>query len=190
MSASTRWWRGSALAVVLAATVAAAPASANHRPVAAPPLPPAVAALVPGVHAMGGGELKVLGLSIYDGWYWGDDHRWQPERPFALDLHYHRDIAGARIVERSVAEIEKQGRGTADDRRRWAAALRRILPDVVKGDRITGLSLAPGIVRYFLNGRPIGDIDDADFARAFFGIWLDPKSSRADFRHQLLGDAP
>ena len=42
-------------------------------------------------------------------------------------------------------------------------------------------------MRYFHNGTPIGEIADPGFAQAFFGIWLDPKSSRADFRQKLLG---
>jgi hypothetical protein len=52
---------------------------------------------------------------------------------------------------------------------------------------MTGLHTATGTVRFFHNGRSIGEIDDPGFARAFFAIWLDPKSSRSDFRRKLLG---
>jgi hypothetical protein len=38
-----------------------------------------------------------------------------------------------------------------------------------------------------LNDKPIGNIDDAEFARAFFAIWLDPKTSEPSLRKQLLG---
>ena len=55
------------------------------------------------------------------------------------------------------------------------------------GDRLTGVKTATGSMRYFHNGKPIGEIADPGFAHAFFGIWLDPKSSRADFRKKLLG---
>ena len=44
-------------------------------------------------------------------------------------------------------------------------------------------------MRYFHNGKPIGEIAEPGFAQAFFGIWLDPKTSRADFREKLLGAA-
>jgi hypothetical protein len=57
----------------------------------------------------------------------------------------------------------------------------RILPDVRNGDRLTGVHTNTGAVRHFYSGRPIGTIDEPGFARAFFGIWLDPKSSRAAF---------
>ena len=62
----------------------------------------------------------------------------------------------------------------------------RVFPDVRRGDRLTGVRSVEG-VRFFHNGRFLGSIDDAQFATAFFGIWLDPRTSRADFRERLLG---
>jgi hypothetical protein len=162
-------------------------AMADHLKVEAPPLPAAVTMQAPGLTAQGGGEMTFLGLSIYHGWYWGPGHDWTLDTPFALDLHYRRSLAGARIAERSVDEIAKLGLATPEQLTRWGEAMRRIFPDVSKGDQVTGLFLPPGIARYFLNGKPIGEIADAAFARAFFGIWMDPRTSRADFRQKLLG---
>jgi len=34
------------------------------------------------------GAMTFLGLSIYDGWFWGTDHAWAADQVFALDLHY------------------------------------------------------------------------------------------------------
>ncbi len=155
---------------------------ANHLAVKAPPLPPAVVALAPGLAPQGGGEMTFLGLSIYDGWFWAPGHEWKLDAPFAIDLHYHRKLGGMLIAERSVSEIEKLGLGTPEQLKRWGEAMGRLFPDVASGDQITGLFLPPGIVRYFVNGKPLGEIVDPSFARAFFGIWLDPKTSRADFR--------
>jgi hypothetical protein len=160
---------------------------ANHSRVEAPPLPAAVTALAQGMRAQGGGELRFFGFPVYDGWYWGPGHDWTMAAPFALDLHYHRKLAGASIAERSVEEIAKLGLGAPAELGRWGEAMRNIFPDVRAGDRLTGLFLPPGAVRYFRNGAPIGEIVDPAFARAFFGIWLDPKTSRADFRAKLLG---
>ena len=154
-----------------------------------PPLPPAVVAIAPGLRVLGGGEMTFFGLSIYDGWYWVDGPGWPADRAYAIDLHYRRSLDGVLIARRSVDEMEKLHRGTEAQRERWGEAMARIFPNVAKGDRITGLHL-PGTVRYFLNGAPIGEIADAEFAQAFFAIWLDPGSSRADFRKKLLGELP
>ena len=84
-------------------------------------------------------------------------------------------------------EIAKLGLSSAADRARWGTAMTRVFPDVKPGDRLTGINVGNGVVRYFLNGKPIGEIGDAGFAEAFFGIWLHPNTSRADFRQKLLG---
>jgi hypothetical protein len=156
--------------------------------VQAPPLPPAVTSLAPSLELRGGGELTFLGLSIYDAYYWSRLRDFASGQPFALDLHYHRKLDGGAIADRSVEEIAKQGHGSAEQRERWREAMRRIFPSVVKGDRLTGLHLPDGSARFFHNGRPIGDIADPGFARAFFGIWLDPRTSRPDLRRKLLGE--
>jgi hypothetical protein len=156
---------------------------------AAPPLPPAVAALLPQARVQGGGVLTFLGLSIYDGWYWSDAPGWSTERAYALDLHYHRALDGDRIAQRSIDEIRRQGEGTPGQRAAWQQRLRAIFPDVRAGDRITGVHLPPATVRYFHNGAPIGEVVDRDFARAFFGIWLDPRTSQGDYRRKLLGES-
>jgi hypothetical protein len=183
---SSRADRARALAGALVAGFAVA-ASAGHLNVAAPPLPAAIAAIAPGVRPQGGAVMKFLGLSIYDGWYWSGAHAWLPNVIYAVDLHYHRSLEGSSIAERSVTEMEGIGAGNAAQRQRWGEAMRRIFPNVRKGDRITGVNLPPGIARFYFNGQSIGEIDDAEFARAFFGIWLDPRTSRPEFRKQLLG---
>lgn len=186
MSPSTpSFVRNFARVLLLAFASIAAPALAMAD--RAPPLPPQVTATAPDLKAQGGGLLTFLGLSIYDGWYWSPVRGWPHDGPYALDLHYHRNLDGRKIAQRSIDEIATLGYGSDDERGRWAAQMARIFPDVRAGDRLTGVKTSAGSVRYFHNGKPIGDIADPGFAHAFFGIWLDPKSSRADFRKKLLG---
>lgn len=188
MWASTRSWRRKHALVALAmagALTTAAPAEAFNT--AAPPLPRTVQDIAPNLAVRGGGVLTFLGFSVYDGWYWTSARGWPADSAYALDLVYHRDLVGEMIAQRSVEEIAKLGYGTPEQRTRWGALMARIFPDVRKGDRLTGVHTAGGTVRYFHNGQPIGSIDEPGFARAFFAIWLDPKSSRADFRQKLLG---
>jgi hypothetical protein len=144
--------------------------------------------LMPEVKLRGSGELTVLGLSIYDGYYWSHADGWSPDQPFALELVYHRSLYGVMIAERSVEEMAKLGYGTPSQRERWGEQMKRIFPDVDDGDRLTGVNLPREGVRFFRNGAPIGSIDDRDFARAFFAIWLDPRTSEPALRKKLLGE--
>ena len=61
----------------------------------------------------------------------------------------------------------------------------RIFPDVRPGDHVLGLQLPEG-AHFFLNDRPLGAIDDPAFARAFFAIWLDARTSAPELRAALL----
>jgi len=191
MSASTRSSAPDAAILAVAAALFALAAGATlaaDAPSKAPALPPQVAETMPPVKLIGGGELTFLGLSIYDGYYWGPARGYSMQQSFALDLHYRRTLKGAMIAERSVDEITKMGFGTSEDRSRWGGAMKRIFPNVTDGDRLTGVNV-PGIgARFFHNGAPIGEIAEPAFAQAFFGIWLDAKTSRPDFRRQLLGE--
>ena len=155
---------------------------------ASPALPAQVRAVVPDARLQGSGELRFFGLSIYDGFYWSSARGYSLARPFALDLHYHRDLSGARIARRSVDEIAQLGYGSADERARWGRLMAQLFPDVRKGDRLTGVNVPGHGARFYFNGDPIGEIADLDFARAFFGIWFDPNTSRPDFRRQLVGE--
>ena len=142
---------------------------------------------VPDARAQGGGELSWYGLAVYDGYLWSTDGSFSFDEPFALDLHYQRSLKGAKIAERSVEEIRALGGQDAADLARWGSAMAQIFPDVRKGDHIAGVHVPGKGARFFHNGRPIGEIADPKFARAFFGIWLDPRTSRPEFRTKLLG---
>ena len=66
------------------------------------------------------------------------------------------------------------------------AALNRLYRDVEPGDRYA-LTYRPGVgTELALNGRPLGVVPGADFARAYFGIWLGEEPIDAALRRQLL----
>ncbi|MEP6943023.1 MAG: chalcone isomerase family protein [Betaproteobacteria bacterium] len=158
-----------------------------------PGLPPAVAAQLPEVRIRGGGELTFLGLSIYDARLFRDTRargEVSTDERFALELIYKRRLYGTLIADRSVEEMTKLGYGSEEQRARWGARLKKILRDVDDGDSITGVNLPKRAVRFYKNGAPIGTIDDPEFARAFFAIWFDPRTSEPVLRKQLLGEAP
>ena len=67
--------------------------------------------------------------------------------------------------------------------------MKAIFPTVGKGDRLTGVNVPSRGAAFFHNGKPIGEIVEPAFAQAFFGIWLDPRTSRPDFRSRLLGES-
>ena len=140
--------------------------------------------LTAGFKRWGSGEFRRFGFLIYEATLWaaGED----PVRPpLALKLTYKRQIAGRDIAEASVKEIRNLG--VADEARLkvWGEQMDRIFPDVRPGDHIIGVHLQEG-ARFFHNDRDVGKIADPAFARAFFAIWLDTRTSAPELRAALL----
>lgn len=166
-------------------------ASANTHP-AQPEPPLEIAAALPTATLLGRATLRFFGLAIYEARLWtaaGFEPERYPAQPFALELRYARALAGPAIAERSIAEMRRSGDIDDEQARRWQQAMTGAFPDVVAGDRLTGLNQPDGTTRFFLNGRPTSSFVDAAFARRFFGIWLASTTSEPSLRRQLIGQA-
>ena len=153
-------------------------------------LPAEVSKNLPGARLIGSGRLTYFGLNVYDARLWASGEFKATDyaaAPLALELEYARALDGEKIAERSLEEMKRSGPLTDDQAQRWLATMKRTFPDVAEGDRITGVQLAGGVTRFFVNGKPSGELRDAEFTRRFFGIWLSPKTSEPKLRLALLG---
>ena len=141
----------------------------------------------------GEGVMRWLGLKVYTARLWMGATGLRTDRPtsqpLALELRYDIGIKGEAIAERSLQEIEKLGLGDTPRRSRWLGDLKRLMPNVTTDDRLTGI-LEPGRgMAFFHNDKAIGRIDDAEFASAFFMIWLDERTAAPSLRASLLRGA-
>jgi hypothetical protein len=160
---------------------AAALASAPHM------LPQPVARALPEARVVGQGTLRWLGLHLYDAALWAEQAVWTSDAPFALDIRYARRIAGARLAATSVEEMRRMGLGDEEELRRWGGEMEMIFPDVAPGDRLIGVNLPGKGAAFYSAERLLGRIEDPGFARAFFAIWLDPRTREPGLRATLLG---
>jgi hypothetical protein len=180
---------GSMLApVALASTMAATGASAAVVE-ALSRLPPAVATQAGDLRRLGAGTMRWFGLHVYDAALWVRDTTWDARDTFALDIVYARSIAGKALAESSITEMKRVGFTDEAQHARWLPAMVRTFPDVGRGDRLVGLNLKGTGAAFFNQDRALGTIDDPEFARAFFAIWLDPRTREPQLRNRLLGKA-
>lgn len=158
-------------------------------PVAALPmaLPGQVASVLPDARAIGQGTLRWLGFHVYDATLWVAAAAWSETVPFALDIRYARRIAGHKLAATSVEEMRRLGLGSEEQLERWGQAMNRIFPDVAPGDRLIGVNLPGSGAAFYSASRLLGRVDDGDFARAFFAIWLDARTREPGLRATLLG---
>ena len=155
-------------------------------------LRPELKDLLPKSRLIGKGRLTYFGFPVYDARLWAipgfkaDDLATQP---FVLELAYLRDFDAIDVAERSIAEMRRSATIPDTQAKTWAAEMIRVFPSLKKGDRVMGVN-KPGLgVAYLVNGKPTGEIRDAEFARLFFGIWLSSKTSEPQLRNALLAGA-
>lgn len=139
-----------------------------------------------GVQLQGQGRMTFWGFDVYDARLYVDDQRGQAG--FALDLNYLRSLKGTDISKRTVEEMQRLGVAEVD-RNAWGKKLDVIFPDVVPGSSLTGIYM-PGRGTVFLyNGKLRGEMVGEEFAKAFFSIWLDPRTTAPQLRTALIGQA-
>jgi hypothetical protein len=141
----------------------------------------------PELRLLGSGRMTWYGLHIYDAALWTPGQRFDFSSPFALAIRYTRDFKGKRIAERSALEIERLGFEDAERLARWSAQMERIFPDVRAGESLIGVYQPGAGAQFYHQERLAGRIDDPEFARAFFSIWLDPRTREPRLRERLIG---
>jgi hypothetical protein len=132
--------------------------------------------------------MRWFGFRLYQASLWAPDGRWQAAQPYALELRYvARHSLGASGAG------QHRGDAAPGQRRRcppgalesssWSESFRMC----ASGEVIHGLHLPQRGAEFYHQGRLTGRIEDVEFARAFFAIWLDPRTREPGLRASLLG---
>jgi hypothetical protein len=128
---------------------------------------------------VGEGDFSVFGFRLYRAQMWSERLPVDYDERFALHIIYARGIRRERFVDTGMSEIRRLASAPipADTLAHWRADMMQ--------------ALVPGKgVRFYAGDRMTGEFDDLAFARAFFGIWLDPSTRAPTLRKQLLGVSP
>ena len=134
----------------------------------------------------GSGKLTWWGLHVYDASFYRAGNFTSPE--FALHLKYYKSFSGASIANRSMDEMKKIGVPEAQANL-WGKELSALLPNVESGQALTAIYTPKQGTVFYHDGKQVGQIAGAEFPKAFFGIWLDPKTSAPQLRSELLGQS-
>ena len=156
-----------------------------------PALAAEVKAELPEARTLGTSRMRFFGIHVYDAKLLAatlkrNDYT---ASAFALELMYLRSFDGPAIADRSIKEMRRVGSISPEKEKSWLETMRKTFPDVKSGDRITAFH-KPGVgIRFFINGLAHARIDDPEFSRYFFGIWLSPNTSEPKMRTELLAGA-
>ena len=132
----------------------------------------------------GSGRLTWWGFNIYDASFYRAGNLGSSE--FALDMRYQKSFTGISIANRTVEEMKRIGVPDAQAVS-WGRELAQFLPNVESGQTLTAIYAPKQGTLFYHDGKQIAQILGSDFPKAFFGIWLDPKTSAPKLRTELLG---
>ena len=141
----------------------------------------------------GQASMRWFGLLLYEARLWtadSFDSKIWTEQSFGLELIYARSFEGARIAQTSLELMQAQHGKLAERDRQWLSWMEQSFPNIEAKDRLLGLHRSGQTVcRFIHNRKPRFEVPDAAFARAFFGIWLDPRTTEPALRRRLIGEA-
>lgn len=148
-------------------------------------LPVGLRHLAPELRLQGEGRMTYFGFELYDARLYQDPKK--PGEVFALDIQYLRNFKGQALADRTITEM-KQLNVSAKQREVWGQELSRIFPDILPGQTLTALHIPSQGTIFLHNQQKIAQIPGSDFAKAFFGIWLDPRTSAPQLRSKLIAN--
>ncbi len=154
-------------------------------------LPELVTKTHPGLKLKGYGELRFFGIKVYDAALFTPDNSLSLDEPLALEITYNISLKGQDIAKRSAQEMRKIGYTDESKLAQWHERMVQIFPDVAKGDQLIGVMVVSNgkahAAQFYSSGRELGMVEDAEFAKAFFEIWLSTKTSEPRLRARLTG---
>ncbi len=142
---------------------------------------------IPDAQMVATSRLTVFLFDVYDASFYTTDGKRQVTPPYALKLAYLRDIKGEKIADQSTEEIRNQGIVDEVTLADWHSQMRKIFPNVKKGDNITGIYKEAAECTFYKNDSLIGQINNKQFCGAFFDIWFGEKTSQPGLRNKLIG---
>ena len=191
MLVSTHWFasfRTTLFAAPLLCVLLALGSGQSIGQVPAPVLPAQATAGMPTLKAIGGGLLRIFGFQVYNAYLWTPEgSSFDSNKPHVLDIHYLRTFSAKQLAESSIDEMRGQGKGSEAVYSKWSTEMQRVFADVKEGDRLIGVATPARTAKFFYNGIYRGEVADVAFTDAFFGIWLNEKSSQPGMRERLLG---
>lgn len=139
---------------------------------------------------VGAGDLRWLGMAIYQASLWTTSGRYGgfgPDETVALSLDYRRAFTRDELVRITGLAWRRLGQPEAGQRERWLDELRRTWSDVAPGQNVTTVVIPNGPTYFYDRRGRFGQVEDPAFGPAFLAIWLDPRSVVGDLRFRLIG---
>jgi hypothetical protein len=111
---------------------------------------------------------------------------WTPEsikpdfsKEILLHITYERDIKAKDLLSTTLDEWKRLKLSDETKRKIWLIRLKKIWPDVKKGDSLTTY-MNGDLTSFYQGDKLLGHVKDKEFGPAFLKIWLHKKSQTSE----------
>ncbi len=150
-------------------------------------LPAPLREITPALNPVGGATLHWFGLHVYDIALFAQEAAYITNSTAVLSIRYHVSIKRQRLLDTTLKEWVRLGRGEGALREQWIRQLEPMWPDLEPGDSLTAFVRQDGPTQFYFGDRLLGEVPSPAFGPAFLAIWLDPKCRYPAMRKKLLG---
>ncbi len=140
---------------------------------------------------LGEGTFRYLGMKLYSARFYLDAQAAIPNQVLSdtskkLVIHYLRDIPKDALIRAAEKNLRNNPRVNFMNLKARMDQLHQHYTNLKKGD-VYELSYSDGETKLFYNGFLKTQIEGADFAQAYFGIWVSDHSISKKLTNDLLG---
>jgi len=142
---------------------------------------------IPNAQPVGEARLTFAFWDVYDATLYAPQGKLGKNMPFALYIHYLREIDGSDIADQSLQEMREQGFTDEGKLAAWETQMKKIFPNVDNGTVLSAIFIPGQKTIFYQETKQIGVIKDAEFTQKFADIWLGENTSEPALRRKLLG---
>jgi hypothetical protein len=150
-------------------------------------LPVPLREVKPDLKPVGAATLHWFGLHVYDVALFAQEVPFTTNSTAVLSIRYNISIKHRKLLDTTLKEWVRLGKGDAAQRKKWIEQLESVWPDLKSGDSLTAFRKGDGPTQFYFGDRLLGEVSDPAFGPAFFAIWLDADCSYPKVRDGLLG---
>ena len=150
-------------------------------------LPAPLREVKPELRPVGTATLHWFGLHVYDIALYAQEAAYTTNSTAVLGIRYNISIKHRRLLDTTLKEWRRMGKGDEVQRAQWIKQLEPLWPDLKSGDSLTAFMRRDGATQFYFGDRLLGEVPDPAFGPAFFAIWLDAECRYPKVRDGLLG---
>jgi len=150
-------------------------------------LPAPLREVKPDLKPVGAATLHWFGLHVYDVALFAQEVPFTTNSTAVLSIRYNISIKHHRLLDTTLKEWRRMGKGEDVQRAQWIKQLEPLWPDLKSGDSLTAFMRRDGATQFYFGDLLLGEVPDPEFGPAFFAIWLDAKCRYPEVRDGLLG---